>query len=108
MGFLDKIKSAASMSGSSGAGYAQLAQKLNQVGVEAPGVISAVRPGGEQFGGGQECQVDVTITPAGGQAYQTTITQSIQKEQVPNLQPGGAVKVKYDPENPSAALLYGW
>jgi hypothetical protein len=105
---MDKLRGAVSMSGSSGAGYAQLAQKLNQQGIEAQGVINAVRPGGEQFGGGQECQVDVTITPAGGQPYQTTVTQSILKDQVPKLQPGGAVTVKYDPENPSAALLYSW
>jgi hypothetical protein len=91
------------------AAYAQLTKKLGQSGVEAPGTIVAMRDTGERdFGGGQKTQVDVTITPTGGAAYETTITQSFLPAQLEGLAPGGAIKVKYDPDNPPMALIYGW
>ncbi len=119
MGLFDKIKDAkdqaqqavANSGGISGmmpsaddAGYAQLAQKLAASGVEAPAVINAIRPTG---GGSEKIEFDVTITPAGGAAYDTTISQSMLPAQMEGISQGPAT-VKYDPDNPSAALLYGW
>src|SRR5437870_2666849 len=58
--------------------YAQLAQKLHQSGVEAPGVVHAIRPTGQtDMGGGQQVEFDVSIRPDGGEPYQTTISQSM-------------------------------
>jgi hypothetical protein len=91
------------------AAYAQLAQKLKASGVEAPGTIVALRDTGERdMGGGQKTQVDVTISPTGGSPYNTTITQSFLPAQLEGLSEGHSIKVKYDPDNPSAALIYGW
>ena len=88
---------------------AQLANKLGAQGVEAPGVIRAIRPTGEtDMGGGQKTEVDVTIAPAEGSSYDTTITQSFLATQLEGLDAGGAITVKYDPDNPPAALIYGW
>ena len=80
MGFLDKLKDAQSQAqqamasnpgmaqqahGMGGdmtgqAAYAQMAQKLHASGVEAPGVVHAIRQTGQtDIGGGQEVEVDV-------------------------------------------------
>jgi Protein of unknown function (DUF3592) len=89
--------------------YQQRAQKLHAAGVEAPGTVNAIRPTGQtDMGGGQMIEFDVTITPAGGDAYQTTISQSMLAAQLEGINEGGAITVKYDPDNPSQALIYGW
>jgi hypothetical protein len=119
MGLLDRVKTAqqqaaGAMSGGGGdmagqAAYAQLANKLGASGVEAPGVVKALRPTGEtDMGGGQRTELDVTIAPAAVAAYETTITQSFLPAQLEGLAAGNAITVKYDPDNPAAALIYGW
>src|SRR5437588_2546603 len=116
MGLLDRVKNAqqqaaGAMGGMMGGDMAaaQLANKLGAQGVEAPGVIRAIRPTGEtDMGGGQKTEVDVTIAPAGGSSYDTTIKQSFLAAQLEGLDTGGAITVKYDPDNPPAALIYGW
>ena len=127
MGLLDRVKNAqaqaaGAMAGAGGAGgmtgggdmasqiaAAQLANKLGAQGVEAPGVIRAIRPTGESdMGGGQRTELDVTIAPDGGSPYDATVSQSFLLAQLEGLTPGGAVTVKYDPDEPSAALIYGW
>jgi hypothetical protein len=91
------------------AAYAQLAQKLKASGVEAPGTITAMRDTGERdMGGGQKTEVDVTIAPTGGSPYDATVKQSFLPAQLEGLSVGHSVTVKYDPDNPSAALIYGW
>jgi hypothetical protein len=126
MGLLDRMKHAQAqaseaMSNSGGmkgmmggnsadqAAYAQLAQKLKASGVEAEGTVLALRDTGERdFGGGQKTEVDVQISPTGGTPYDTTVKQSFLPAQLETLAVGGAIKVKYDPENPPMALIYGW
>lgn len=129
MGLLDRVKAAQSqaagaMNGAGGYGaaggamgtdmaaqaaYAQLVNKLGKVGVKAPGVIDALRPTGQtDMGGGQRTEVDVTITPAGGTPYQATVSQSFLPSQLEGLSVGTSIGVKYDPDNPSAAIIYSW
>ena len=88
--------------------YAQLANKLGQVGVEAPGVVHDIRVGGSQMGGSQQVEFDVTIKPGAGDPYQTTITQSMLPAQLEGLSEGSPITVKYDPDSPTSALIYGW
>ncbi|HEX8104478.1 MAG TPA: DUF3592 domain-containing protein [Solirubrobacteraceae bacterium] len=108
------MPSAGSMAGMGGdmsgqAAYAQLAQKLHHSGVEAPGVIHSIRPTGKQeFGGGEKIDVDVSIRPATGEPYQTTISQSMLPAQMEGLAEGAPITVKYDPDAPQMALIYGW
>ncbi len=127
MGLLDRVKTAqqqaagamanaGGIKGMTGGGdmaaqaaYAQLANKLGASGVEASGLIKAMRPTGEMdMGGGQKTEVDVTIAPADGAPYDTTITQSFLPAQLEGLAAGSPITVKFDPDNPSAALIYGW
>jgi hypothetical protein len=91
------------------AAYAQKAQKLQAAGVEAPGQVLAIRgTATTDMGGGQETDFDVTISPTGGQSYQTTVRQSMLPAQLEGIAVGAAITVKYDPDDPSQALIYGW
>jgi hypothetical protein len=91
------------------AAYAQLAQKLAASGVEAPGVVHSVRPTGQtDIGGGQQVEFDVSVRPAAGDPYQTTISQSMLPAQLEGIAEGAAITVKYDPDSPTSALIYGW
>ena len=130
MGFLSRMKDAqqqaqdAMAAGSAGGGgasmagmgdmqgqaaYAQMAQKLHQQGVEAPGVVHTIRRTGEkEFGGSEKIEFDVSIRPAAGDPYQTTIKQSMLPAQLEGIAEGQAITVKYDPDAPHMALIYGW
>lgn len=127
MGLFDKMKDAQSqaqdamanqggMGAATGMGdmagqaaYAQLAQKLHASGVEAPGVVHAIKPTGQtDIGGGQQTEFDVSIRPADGDPYQTTISQSMLPAQLEGIAEGAAITVKYDPDSPTSALIYGW
>jgi hypothetical protein len=131
MGLLDRVKAAQSQAAGAVAGvggaasgmgsvmgggdmaaqaaYAQLVNKLGHAGVQAPAVIDALRPTGQtDMGGGQMTEVDVSISPDGGTSYQTTVRQSFLPSQLEGLSPGASIGVKYDPDNPSAALIYNW
>lgn len=131
MGFMDKIKGAQQQAkdamagagqGQSGmppgmggtdmaaqAAQAQMYQKLAQSGVEAPGVIHSIRPTGQtDIGGGQQTEFDVSIKPADGEPFQTTIVQSMLPAQMEDLSEGKSITVKYDPDSPTSALLYSW
>ena len=91
------------------AAYAQLAQKLASSGVEAPGVVHSLRPTGQtDIGGGQQVDFDVSIRPADGDPFQTTISQSMLPAQLEGIAEGAAITVKYDPDSPTSALIYGW
>ena len=91
------------------AAHAQLVNKLGSAGVPAAATIDALRPTGQaDISGGQRVEVGVTITPTGGQPYQTTITQSFLPSQMEGLLPGKEIGVKYDPDNPTAALISIW
>ncbi|HEX8207564.1 MAG TPA: hypothetical protein VF587_15990 [Solirubrobacteraceae bacterium] len=91
------------------AAEAQKMQKIAQAGVEAPGVIHTIAPTGQtEFGGGQKVNFEVSIRPATGDPFQTTITQSMLPAQMEGLSEGQAITVKYDPDAPAVALIYGW
>ncbi|HXW38121.1 MAG TPA: hypothetical protein VEJ44_00390, partial [Acidimicrobiales bacterium] len=88
--------------------HRELNQKLKAAGVEAPAVISAIRRiQDDPISGAVKCEVDVTIKPPNGEAYAATIKQSILPAWLDTLNPGDAVSIKYDPDSPTSALMYG-
>jgi hypothetical protein len=88
---------------------ARLVSKLGIAGVPAPAVIDALRPTAHaDVSGGQRIEVGVTIIPAAGQPFQTIITQSFLPSQLEALCPGTTIAVKYDPDDPTAALISNW
>jgi hypothetical protein len=91
------------------AAYAQKANKIGQTGIEAPGVIHTIRVAGTpDVSGATMHNFDVTIRPANGEPYETTIDQSMLPFQMEGLSEGQAVTVKYDPDYPLGALLHSW
>ena len=83
--------------------------KLAQSGVEAPGVIHTISATGTpDVSGATMHAIAVTYRPAGGEPVETTIKQSLLPFQLEGLSEGLAVTVKYDPDNPSAAVLHSW
>jgi len=89
--------------------YVAMVNKIGQSGVEAPGELHAIRAtGSPDMSGATEHEFDVTVSPAGGSAYDTTIKQSMLAMQMQGLSEGKAVTVKYDPDNPKNALLSSW
>ncbi len=114
----DAMKNSGGMGGMTGMGgmdmggqaaEAQKMQKIAQQGVEAPGVVHSITPSGKtEFGGGQKVDFAVSIRPANGEPFQTTITQSMLPAQLEGISEGQAITVKYDPDAPAVALIYGW
>jgi DNA-binding LytR/AlgR family response regulator len=91
------------------AAYAAKMNKLAQSGVEAPGVIHTVTATGTpDMSGATMHAIGVTYRPAGADPIETTIEQSLLPFQVEGLSEGLACTVKYDPANPSAAVLQSW
>jgi hypothetical protein len=89
--------------------YVAMVNKIGKSGVEAPGKVKAMRAtGNADMSGATPHEFDVTITPSGGSAYDTTIKQSMLPAQMQGLSEGKAVTVKYDPDNPKNALLSSW
>ena len=91
------------------AAYSQKVNKIAQVGVEAPGVVHSIRAvGAPDISGATWHEFDVSIRPAGGDPYQTTIEQSMLPFQMEGLSEGQAIVAKYDPSVPTEAIIHSW
>jgi hypothetical protein len=89
--------------------YVAKVNKIGQSGVEAPGDLKAIRPmGSPDMSGAILHEFDVTVRPASGEPYDTTIQQSMLPMQMEGLSEGKAITVKYDPDKPTDALLHSW
>jgi hypothetical protein len=89
--------------------YAAMVNKIGQSGVEASAEIKAMRPTSDPGMSGEvEHEIDVTITPTGGQPYDTMIRQSLMPNAVNSLSVGKAITVRYDPDKPTDAVLHSW
>jgi hypothetical protein len=89
--------------------YVAMVNKIGQKGVEAPADLKAIRAvGSPDMSGGTLHEFDVTVKASGLDPYDTTIKQSMLPQQMTNLTAPKSVTVKYDPDNPSAALLSSW
>ena len=60
------------------------------------------------MGGGRKIEFDVTIRPAVGEAYETQISPHMLPVQLQRLSQGNSITVKYDPDDPGAALIVDW
>lgn len=89
--------------------YADFVQNVHKRGVEAPGVIRTIEPTGQtDLGGGQAVDFVVSVETTDGERVDMQVHQHILAAQLDALRPGGAVTVKYDPSEPTTALLVGW
>ena len=91
------------------AAYSQKVNKIAQAGVEAPGVVHVIRvTGTPDISGATMTEFDVSIRPEGKEMYEATVEQSMLPFQMEGISEGQAVVVKYDPDNPTAAILHSW
>jgi DNA-binding LytR/AlgR family response regulator len=91
------------------AAYSAKVNKLAQSGVEAPGVIHTITATGTpDMSGATMHAIAVTYRPEGADPIETTIDQSLLPFQLEGLSEGQTCTVKYDPDNPSAAVLHSW
>jgi hypothetical protein len=71
-------------------------------------VVKAVRRGEpEPLSGSISTEVDITIKPADGDPYAATVKQAMLPAMLDILAEGEAVSVRYDPDSPTSALIYG-
>ena len=91
------------------AAYSAKVNKIAQSGVEAPGVIHSITATGTpDMSGGTMHAIAVTYRPEGGDPVEATVEQSLLPFQLEGLSDGQACTVKFDPDNPSAAILHSW
>jgi hypothetical protein len=117
MGFMDKLKGAAesvqAQTSKVGVGadagqmdLANRAKRLMNEGVDTPAHIDSMESTGKtDKPGGTEYLITLTITPAGGAAYQATINQYIYP--AAPFSAGEDVTVKVDPADPTVAMIFG-
>jgi hypothetical protein len=91
------------------AAYSAKVNKIAQSGVEAPGVIHSITATGTpDVSGATMHAIAVTYRPEGGDPIEATVEQSLLPFQLEGLSDGQACTVKFDPDNPSAAILHSW
>jgi hypothetical protein len=91
------------------AAYSAKVNKIAQSGVEAPGVIHTITATGTpDMSGATMHAIAVTYRPEGADPIEATIEQSLLPFQLEGLSDGQACTVKFDPDNPSAAILHSW
>jgi hypothetical protein len=91
------------------AAYSAKVNKIAQSGVEAPGVIHSITATGTpDVSGATMHAIAVTYRPEGADPIEATVEQSLLPFQLEGLADGKTVTVKFDPDNPSAAILSSW
>ena len=79
--------------------------KVKLAGVETPAQITTMTPTGTSDATGSvEYQIGLSVSPAGGEAYETTINQYLLPSA--GFSAGGAVVVRVDPDDRTRALLW--
>ena len=111
MGFMDQFKDAMQSGMPTGQDMETMQKltKLNNEGIEHPAKITAMRTTGRKdVGGGVEYEFDVEVSPEGGAAYSATFAQFMHEGSMGSwATAGAAVKVRVDPADPAAMILWG-
>jgi hypothetical protein len=114
---MDRVKSAAESAqaatskvgvGASGdqIALANRAKKLMDSGIDTPATIDSMTPtGNTDTPGGSENVITATAQPNGGEPYQLTFNQYIYPSAP--FATGDAVTLKVDPDDPTAAMIFG-
>jgi hypothetical protein len=74
-------------------------------GVDATATIVAVRQGHGMVNFQPMIEVDLTVMPDGLPPYPVTVKQVVPQVQLAQVQPGSAVHVKVDPNNPATVWI---
>ena len=125
MGFMDRMKDAASSAQEAAQGAGDLMsqgtspetaataakmQKLAQAGVERKATLQAMTPTGKtSLGGGIEHTLTVEVHQDDGDAYTATFNQELIQQSIDAFQPkiGQEITVKVDPDDPQSMVAWG-
>ena len=84
-------------------------ERLLREGVQASARVLSVQMGGMTMTVGVhrhlQLQIGLEVQPAGQPPYQTTLTTMISELQIPQIQPGVVLTVRFDPRDPSKVAL---
>lgn len=115
MGFMDKFKDMAQQAqqgiatvtpNAGDVGYAQLANKLAQSGIQCTAEVRSIEPTGQRDAGGRQYAIGVHVE-GNGEPYDATVTQYIVESAASSYQPGTRWQAKADPDDRSRLLLFG-
>jgi hypothetical protein len=119
MGFLDKMKEAGEKASAATSKFgvgasadqiqqANLAQKLSTSGVDTKAHIDKMTATGNTDATQSiEYDVELTVSPAGGEPYQATTRQYVHPAAANAFVEGADVTVKVDPDDAFAMMLFG-
>jgi len=86
-------------------------ERLLREGVQASARVLSVQMGGMTMTIGVhrhlQLQIGLEVQPAGRPPYQTTLTTMISELQIPQIQPGVLLTIRYDAQNPNKVALEG-
>lgn len=86
-------------------------ERLLREGIQASARVLSVQMGGMTMTVGVhrhlQLQINLEVQPAGHPPYQTTLTTMISELQLPQIQPGVMLTIRYDRQNPSKVALEG-
>jgi hypothetical protein len=74
-------------------------------GLDATATVAAVRQGGGMVNYEPVVELDLTVMAPGNPPYPVTVKQAVPPTQLATVQPGAALKVKVDPNEPSAVWI---
>jgi hypothetical protein len=88
----------------------QMAQMTKQANLQATGVtcsatVTAIRETGSVINNQPVAEIELTVLPDGLPPYPVTIHQAVGQFHIPYLQPGAALSVKVDPNDPSSVFI---
>jgi hypothetical protein len=91
----------------------ELIQRIAKDGIEAPATITSMRPTGTtDLSGGRKYEFEVKIQAASGESPTAQVSQHLLPFQLEGLTAAltqsRPITVKYDPADPSKALLVNW
>ncbi len=81
--------------------------KVLASGVEAPATIIDIIDTGNRYNDNPEVRILLKVEPEGAAAYQAEQNTVLSAVDLVKVRPGQAVRVKYDPEDPSLVAIMG-
>ncbi len=80
-------------------------EHLLQQGVRARAVVVSITETGWLVNRRPECEIVLRVEPRGGESYVTSVREVVSLTQIPQLQPGRPVAVRYDPNNRKEVVI---
>jgi hypothetical protein len=81
------------------------AQRLNTLGQDGTGTITAVRDTGMTVNENPSIEMDLQVQVGGGAPYPVTHQQVVSRLAIANFQPGATVALKVDPADPQSIMV---